>query len=66
MIQSTHSRHIYYILPGALVEDKTMAGGWYFIDEAETIGGGPYATEKEAIDKLNEYACELNKWAAAQ
>ena len=56
MIQSKHNRHIYYVFPGSLCEGKTMEGGWYFIDETETFGGGPYTTEKEAKDELEKYA----------
>ena len=37
-----------------------MEGGWYFTDETENFGGGPYLTEKEAIEELNKYAKRLN------
>lgn len=37
-----------------------MEGGWYFTDETENFGGGPYSTEKEAIEELNKYAEWLN------
>lgn len=55
MIQSKSNKHVYYILPGELIEDKTMKGGWYFVDETEQIYEQSYETEKEAIDALNEY-----------
>lgn len=38
-----------------------MEGGWYFVDEAEDFGGGPYLTEKEAIEQLNQYVTWLHK-----
>lgn len=60
MIQSRHNKHVWYVLPGSLSEGKTLAGGWYFCDETENFGGGPYSTEKEAIDELNKYAVWLN------
>lgn len=60
MIQSTHSKHVYYVPPGTLYEGKSLEGGWYFTDETENFGGGPYSTEKEAIDELNKYATWLN------
>lgn len=47
--------------PGTLIEEKTIEGGWYFWDEADLLGGGPYPTEKEALIKLNEYADQLYK-----
>lgn len=56
MIQSTHNRHVLYVFPGSLNEGKSMEGGWYFTDETENFGGGPYSTEKEAIEELNKYA----------
>lgn len=61
MIQSRTNKHVWYIFPGALSEGKNMAGGWYFTDETENFGGGPYSTEKEAIDELNRYAAWLNQ-----
>lgn len=60
MIQSRHNRCIWYVLPGAMYEKKSMEGGWYFTDETENFGGGPYLTEKEAIEELNKYAKRLN------
>lgn len=39
-----------------MYQDKTLEGGWYFTDETEDFGGGPYSTEKEATDELNKYA----------
>jgi hypothetical protein len=47
------------VLPGALYEQKTMEGGWYFTDETDNFGG-PYSSEKEAIEELNKYAAWLN------
>ena len=61
MIQSKHNKYVYYVFPGALNEGKSMEGGWYFIDEAEDFGGGPYLTEKVAIEELNKYATWLNR-----
>ncbi len=61
MIQSKHNKHIWYVPPGSLYEKKTLEGGWYFVDETESFGGGPYSTEKEAIDELNKYAAWLNR-----
>lgn len=60
MIQSRHNRCIWYVFPGAMIEGKSLEGGWYFTDETENFGGGPYSTEKEAIDELNRYAAWLN------
>jgi hypothetical protein len=51
---------VWYVPPGSLYEDKSMEGGWYFCDETENFGGGPYLTEKEAIEELNKYAAWLN------
>lgn len=59
MIQSTHNKHVWYVFPGALCHSKTMEGGWYYTDETENFGNGPYSTEKEAIDELNKYATAL-------
>jgi hypothetical protein len=61
MIQSRHEKCVWYVFPGALYEGKSMAGGWYFTDETESFGGGPYVTEKEAIEELNKYAVWLNR-----
>ena len=56
MIQSRHNKHVWYLPPGSLCEGKTMEGGWYFVDETDNFGGGPYTSEKEAIEELNKYA----------
>ena len=61
MIQSKHDKHVWYVFPGEMVEGKTMEGGWYFIDETESFGGGPYTSEKEAIESLNKYVVYLYK-----
>jgi hypothetical protein len=66
MIKSNHSEHVWYIPPGTLIENKTWVGGWYFVDEAEQFDPTPHATEREALDALNEYAAQLNAWAAKQ
>jgi len=58
MIQSKHEKCVWYVPPGFLCEGKSMEGGWYFTDETENFGGGPYLTEKEAIEQLYKYA----KW----
>jgi hypothetical protein len=60
MIQSRHEKCIWYVFPGSKYESKSMEGGWYFTDETENFGGGPYSTEKEAIEELNKYAAWLN------
>lgn len=60
MIQSRHNKYVWYVFPGASNEGKSMEGGWYFTDETENFGGGPYSTEKEAIEELNKYAEWLN------
>jgi len=59
MIQSRHEKCVWYVFPGAMMEKKSMEGGWYFTDETENFGGGPYLTEKEAIEELNKYAAWL-------
>lgn len=61
MVPSNHNKNVYYVFPGALIEGKTLDGGWYWIDETEAIGGGPYAEEKKAIEELHKYAEFLNK-----
>lgn len=61
MIQSKNNKNVWYIFPGALIEKKTFEGGWYFTDETENFGGGPYASEQEAIDELNKYVEWLYK-----
>ena len=59
MIQSTHNKHVWYVFPGALCQGKSMEGGWYFTDETENFGNGPYLTEKEATEELLKYARNL-------
>ncbi len=66
MIQSQHSQFVYYIPPGTWMHKKTWVGGWYWVDEAEQFCDEAYATEKEAIDALNDYAAKLNEWASKQ
>jgi len=61
MIQSRHNKHVWHVPTGSLYEGKSLAGGWYFTDETESFGGGPYSTEKEAIEELNKYAAWLNR-----
>ena len=60
MIQSKHNNNVWYVFPGAILEDKTLEGGWYFVDETQGFGGGPYLTEKVAIEELNTYARYLS------
>lgn len=60
MIKSQNNKHVRYVLPGEAVEGKTMKGGWHYFDEAGLLGNSvPFATEKEAAEKLEEYARRL-------
>lgn len=56
---STRSQHVFYASPGEKLEDTTSPGGWYYWDEAGLLGGGPFATEDEAIAALDAYARNL-------
>jgi hypothetical protein len=29
MIESTHNKHVCYMPPGTLIEERTIEGGWY-------------------------------------
>ena len=63
MITSNNSRHVFWLPPGALMHGEDMLGGWYFWDESEQLGGGPYGTERQALDALGSYAEEyLADW----
>lgn len=62
MVQSRQNKHVWYVFPGSLSgRGESMVGGWYYVDETEDFGGGPYLTEREAIDQLNKYAAWLNQ-----
>lgn len=60
MLTSSKSRHVFWCPPGMLLQDQTAVGGWYFWDEVGGLGGGPYLTEKAAIDGLDAYVRQLN------
>lgn len=38
-------------------DEEEYPDGWYFSDETERFGGGPYKTEELAMQKCKEY-CE--------
>ena len=61
MINSRNFEHVVWVPQGTSYESDSLNEGWYFWDEIGNLGGGPYKTEKEAVDKLNEYAASLNK-----
>jgi hypothetical protein len=57
--QSKKCNHVYWFPADYKVGNEYLQDGWYFFDETECIGGGPYDTEDQAIAKLNEYVAML-------
>lgn len=62
MIQSTNNPFVFYALPGELVFNETVAGGWHYINESgkiEHYTKQAFATEQDAIDDWAAYTNSL-------
>ena len=59
MYQSRNDSKVYWFPQGAYhdANEPELQEGWYFYDEVDDLGGGPYSTERMAIDGLTRY-CE--------
>lgn len=44
-----------------ITEETEYAAGWYYADETDSFGGGPYKTEDAAKAALKEYCEWLEK-----
>lgn len=42
-----------------ITDEEHYPNGWYYSDETESFGGGPYDTEELAKQKLKEYCAWL-------
>jgi predicted RNA-binding Zn-ribbon protein involved in translation (DUF1610 family) len=58
--QSQYCRNVWWYPQGYLHDEEPLEEGWYFYDEAQLLGGGPYKNEITAISAINEYAARLS------
>ena len=61
---SRHAGHyiteIRYWIPERTEDEPLITGdGFYFYDEVEQIGGGPYPTKEKALEERNKYCATL-------
>lgn len=61
MIYSKIYQHIFWIPEGTVIEDEIRATGWYYWDETDQLGGGPFNNEKLAHAALERYSHSLEE-----
>lgn len=55
MIRSNLNNNVIWFPAGTYLHGETLLGGWYFWNESQLLGGGPYSKERDAIAALVEY-----------